>query len=250
MATRAEDCAVGRTHLGRVRDRATKRRLTRRCVSRSQTTVGVFHWVGTHHSSITDFTTFPARYGHDARVTFMAQPLLCLVIPVERYSYVDIVGDVRDPTGNPNYAHIALSRNFRLEGVAESMLLRKIFDAWNGEARERTADKMTVKGSSTCTGDVQGKRENRENFELIIVVRSNRASWRALEAQAPNGRRKDTSGCIAYSSRVDGATDQIQDQVDAGDESEMSPIRVGGGFRFSLVANSCTTFASGDEYLC
>jgi len=46
---------------------------------------------------------------------------------IERLSYTDIVGDIRDPENNPNYGEIALLRYMRLNSFYNNFIIQKYF---------------------------------------------------------------------------------------------------------------------------
>ena len=91
----------------------------------------VLHRVAATHSYSPINDTLPAHHGHNVRVTFLAQPLLCTIFIVPRTTIYEIRGDFREPETNPDYYLIGFSRSERLESFAESLTLRKVFDAWS-----------------------------------------------------------------------------------------------------------------------
>ena len=48
---------------------------------------------------------------------------------IERLSYIDIVGDIRNKD-DPNYCEIAQCRNYRLSIFYEKYILEKYFNFW------------------------------------------------------------------------------------------------------------------------
>jgi hypothetical protein len=100
--------------------------------------------------------------GHNARVTFLAPQLMCTIFIVPRTTIYEIRGDFREPETNPDYYLIALSRSERLEGFAESLILRKLFDAWSGRILPRDAEEAIV----------QDDQSEEEVTSLLWPVRS------------------------------------------------------------------------------
>lgn len=81
----------------------------------------------------------------------MAQPLLCTIFVVPRTSIYDVRGDFREPETNPDYYFIATSRSARLEGVAESLMMHKLFDAWSrGMSKIRSDSAAAHQASKPC----------------------------------------------------------------------------------------------------
>ena len=75
--------------------------------------------VSCHHHSTTKRTS---------RVTF--SPAAPTTLTFTRLSYVELVGDVRDPINDPNYGLIGQARANRLQGFAETTVLAKLFGGW------------------------------------------------------------------------------------------------------------------------
>ena len=61
------------------------------------------------------------------RVSFSAE-VRRLVLP--RIAYTDLVGDVRDPGHNPNYAALGQARAHRLQSFSEGLVAAKAFRGW------------------------------------------------------------------------------------------------------------------------
>lgn len=80
--------------------------------------------VSCHHHSTTKRTrSLPPR-----RVSF--SPAAPTTLTFTRLSYVELVGDVRDPINDPNYGLIGQARANRLQGFAETTVLAKLFGGW------------------------------------------------------------------------------------------------------------------------
>jgi len=125
----------------------------------------VLHWVAATPTRISIEMTLPVHHGHNARVTFLAQPLLCTIFIVPRTTIYEVRGDFREPETNPDYYHLATSRSARLEGVAESLLMRKTFDAWSGSA----AAKIRSGAARQASKPVQPSGDDDEKEEAILV---------------------------------------------------------------------------------
>lgn len=169
----------------------------------------------------------------------MAQPLLCTVFIVDRLSFVDICGDVRDPE-NPNFLQLGQCRALRLEGVYETMLLRKLFCAWSVEAREGR-----MEAASPCRDgrpvrslrrDIKGEfpPEDRPNVKSVSEV-----SFRIAVEVTPTL----CSGMDGLDGTGSASEDEVEEDGDHdGDhEGDEEDLVVGAGFRFSRIAAECWT---------
>ena len=135
----------------------------------------VLHWVATNQSySPINILPLPAHHGHNVRVTFLAHPVLCTIFIVPRTTIYEVRGDFREPETNPDYSFIGTSRSVRLERVAESLMLRKLFGAWRGNAfqsRANVADGDDALQQSTPPSKLmQACVEEKEEEEIMRNV--------------------------------------------------------------------------------
>jgi len=102
----------------------------------------------------------------------LAHPLLCTIFTVPRTTIYEVRGDFREPETNPDYYFIGSSRSLRLERVAESFMLRKLFGAWSGgvfQSRADVADGVGVHSSAPQCKSMQACVEEKE--EEIVPIK-------------------------------------------------------------------------------
>jgi hypothetical protein len=151
------------------------------------------------------------------------------VIIVEKFRFEEICGDLRD-SNNPNYAQLGMCRASRLEGIADAMMLRKLFVAWGNEARD--AQVVTKLG-----GGLQPRQK--PNGELH---EDGGDTFGGVQRVCGKPACNSSDALMSWS--------QPEPQDDGNDSerdyaaSKNNQLAIGAGFRFSLVTRDCWALAA------